>query len=99
MCGVVRARDNNAGGGGQMAYKMVVAGGLYKNGYTDAVEIYDMRRNTWTMGKLVLGRWEAFISAFRVLSNNVQYQYAVFINPYCLWCLKLAISESNIRCH
>merc|ERR1712027_22755 len=50
MCGVVRARDNNAGGGGQMAYKMVVAGGLNKNGYTDAVEIYDMRRNTWTMG-------------------------------------------------
>ena len=63
MCGVVRARDNNAGGGGQMAYKMVVAGGLNKNGYTDAVEIYDMRRNTWTMGKLVLGQWEAFISA------------------------------------
>ena len=54
MCGVVRARDNSPGGNGQMGYKMVVAGGLNKDGYTDVVEIYDMMRDKWNMGELVL---------------------------------------------
>ena len=59
MCGVVRARGED----GQMGYRMVVAGGLNKNGYTDVVEIYDMMRDKWNMGELLLCLWEGFISA------------------------------------
>ena len=91
MCGVVRARDNSPGGDGQMAYRVVVAGGLNKNGYTDSVEIYDMRRDKWDMGKLVLGQWEEFLStACCVFGQFSVFQYVVFRNHYCFWSLKLA---------
>ena len=44
MCGVVLDGSD---------YKMVVAGGLNSHGYIDSVEIYDMMRDTWNMGKML----------------------------------------------
>ena len=41
MCGVVQDRNE---------YKVVVAGGLNKDGYRDEVEIYDMNNDRWDMG-------------------------------------------------
>ena len=41
MCGVVEG------------IKMVVAGGLNKDGYLDSVEIYDRMNDRWDMGELV----------------------------------------------
>ena len=52
MCGFV---DGN---------KMVVAGGLNKDGYMDSVEIYDMMNDKWDMGELVVLRGARFSNLF-----------------------------------
>ena len=43
MCGVVLDNED---------YKLVVAGGLNKDGYQKTVEIYDMSRDVWNKGEL-----------------------------------------------
>ena len=55
MCGVVMDGSD---------YKVVVAGGRNKNGYTDEVEIYDMMRDTWNFGEILylLRVWDIFLA-------------------------------------
>ena len=52
MCGVVDG------------LKMVVAGGLNKDGYMDSVEIYDRMNDKWDMGELVVLRTAGFSNLF-----------------------------------